>query len=129
MEIATNQKIKMINFLLNLLLSGLAVFFSSYILPGVHLTGFGAALLVAFVLGIVNAIVRPILFALTLPINILTLGIFTFIINALMILLADSFIDSFKVDSFLWALLFSLVLSVISTIIHAVVPSTDLTRD
>lgn len=112
----------MLNFLLNLLLSALAVFFSSKILPGVHIEGLTTSLWVAFLLGLVNAFVRPILLILTLPINILTLGILTFIINALMILLVDTLVGSFQIDNFWWALIFSFVLSVISGILHAVIP-------
>ena len=113
----------MLNFFLNLLLSALAVFFSAKILPGIHIEGLMASLWVALLLGVVNAVIRPILLAITLPINLITLGIFTFVINAAMILLVDTFVSSFKVDTFLWALIFSLVLSAISYILHAILPS------
>lgn len=112
----------MLSFFINLLLSALAVFFSSKILPGVHIEGLTASIWVAFLLGLVNAFVRPALLILTLPINIFTLGILTFVINALMILLVDSLVGSFTVDNFWWALIFSFVLSVISGILYAVIP-------
>lgn len=105
--------------LIALIVQGIAVFLTSYILPGVVLDGYGTALLVAIILGILNAIIRPILLLLTLPLNILTLGLFTFVINALMIELVDYLVPGFAVGGFLNALLFSLVLSVISGILHA----------
>ena len=104
-------------FIIKLLLTGVAVVLASYFLPGVHVDGFGTALIVAIVLAILNAIVRPILVILSLPITILTLGLFLLVINALIILSADFLIDGFEVDGFLWALIFSLVLSVITYII------------
>ena len=107
-------------FIIKLLLTGLAVVLASYFLPGVHVDGFGTALIVAIVLAILNAIVRPILVLLSLPITILTLGLFLLVINALIILGADALISGFEVDGFLWALIFSLVLSVITYIIDVV---------
>ena len=104
-------------FIIKLLLTGLAVVLASYFLPGVHVDGFGTALIVAVVLAILNAIVRPILVLLSLPITILTLGLFLLVINALIILGADYLIGGFEVDGFLWALIFSLVLSIITYII------------
>ena len=107
-------------FIIKLLLTGLAVVLASYFLPGVHVDGFGTALIVAVVLAILNAIVRPILVILSFPITIMTLGLFLLVINALIILGADYLIEGFKVDGFLWALIFSLVLSVITYIIDMV---------
>lgn len=107
------------NILINILINALAVFITSYILPGVHLNNFGTAVLVALLLSIANAVIRPILIILTLPVTILTLGLFTFVINALMILLVDAFVDGFSVDGFLWALLFSLILSVVSSVLRS----------
>jgi putative membrane protein len=117
----------MLSFFLNLLISALAVFFSARILPGVHIEGLMASIWVALLLGFVNAFIRPALLLLTLPINVVTLGIFTFIINALMILLVDSFVSSFTVDNFWWALIFSFVLSVISSILHGLMPDKEST--
>ena len=107
--------------LANWIVSGLAVFLSAYLLSGVHVDGFATALIVAVVLGIVNAILKPILIILTLPINILTLGLFTLVINALLILLTTNLVSGFKVDGFWWALLFSLVLSIINSVLHHLV--------
>ncbi len=104
--------------LINWILSGLAVFAAAYFLPGVHVTNFTAALIAALVIGIFNAILKPILIILTLPITILTLGLFTFVIQALLILLAANIVPGFSVDGFLWALVLSLVLTVINAFLH-----------
>lgn len=102
------------NFIVSLLINGLAVFITAYILPGVNVENYLVALLVAVVLGIVNTIVRPILVILTLPVTILTFGLFIFVINALMILIVSNLVPGFSVRSFGWALVFSLVLSLVA---------------
>ncbi len=93
-------------FLLSWLIYALAILLTAYLLPGVTLAGFGTALIAALVLGLVNAVLKPILILLTLPINILTLGLFTLVINTLMVLLASSVVKGFDVRNFWWALLF-----------------------
>ncbi len=100
--------------LLNLLFSTIAVFVTASILPGIHVNNWGTALVVAVVLGLVNTFLRPILFLLTLPINILTLGLFSFVIIGLLVLLVSAIVPGFKVDGFWWAVLFALVLAVIN---------------
>ncbi len=108
-------------FLVKLVVSAIAVIISAYILPGVYISGIGAALILALVLALLNAVVRPVLVLFTFPITILTLGIFLLVINAVIILLADFIMGrSFGVDGFLYALIFSLVLSVISAILDAI---------
>jgi putative membrane protein len=102
------------SFLLQWLVSGLAIIITAYLLPGVKVTGFFAALVTALILGLINAFIRPVLILLTLPLNILTLGLFTLVINALLILLAAAIVPGFSVQGFWWALLFGLVLAVIS---------------
>ncbi len=104
--------------IINWLVSTAAILISAYILPGVHISGFSTALVVAVVLGIINAVIKPILIILTLPINILTLGLFTLVINALIIILTADLVPGFKVDGFLWALLFSIVLSLVNSFLH-----------
>ncbi len=99
------------NILLKWLVSTVAVMLTSYLLPGVTLTGFWAALWTALFLGLVNAFIKPLLVLLTLPINIVTLGLFTFVINAALILLASSVVKGFFVEGFWVALLFSVILS------------------
>lgn len=106
--------------IINLLLSALAVMISAYVLPGVTVENFWTALVVAVAMGIVNAILKPILVILTLPINILTLGLFTLVINAVLVLLVSSFVPGFHVDGFLWALVFGLVLSLVNGVLHKV---------
>ena len=101
------------------LLSALAVIITAYIVPGILIAGFWSALLVALFLGIVNAVIKPILIVFTLPINILSLGLFTFVINALMVLLTSSMVKGFNVNGFLSALVFSLVLSLVSYVLDS----------
>lgn len=111
------------NFLLQWLVSGLAIIITAYLLPGVRVTGFFAALITALILGLINAFIRPVLILLTLPLNILTLGLFTLVINALLIMLAAAIIPGFSVQGFWWALLFGLVLAVIGYVLGAIAPS------
>lgn len=107
-------------FILKLLLTGVAAMLAAYILPGVSIDGYVTAIILALVLAVLNAIVRPILVLLTIPVTILTLGLFLLVINALIILLADSLIAGFGTSGFLTALLFSLVLSVITAILDMI---------
>ncbi|WP_161890711.1 phage holin family protein [Pontibacter russatus] len=107
-------------FILKLLLTGAAAMLAAYILPGVSIDGYMTAIILALVLAVLNAIVRPILVLLTIPVTILTLGLFLLVINALIILLADSLIAGFDTAGFLTALLFSLVLSVITAILDMI---------
>lgn len=108
------------NILINWLVMAIAIIVSAYILPGVTLSGFWAALLVALVLGLLNVFIKPLLLILTLPINILTLGLFTFVINALIILMVSALVPGFKVDGFWIALLFSIVLSIVLYLINKI---------
>lgn len=109
------------NFLLQWLISGVAVLITAYLLPGVRVTGFFAALVTALILGLINAFIRPLLILLTLPLNILTLGLFILVINALLIMLAAAIVPGFTVQGFWWALLFGVVLAVIGTVLGAIV--------
>ncbi len=104
--------------LINWLISAFAIIVTAYLLPGVHVSSFSAALVAAIVLGIINAFLKPILLILTLPINLLTLGLFTFVVNALVIILTANLVPGFKVDGFWWALFFSIVLSIINSFLH-----------
>lgn len=103
------------------LLMTAAVMIAAYVIPGVNVTGFFSALWVALFLGIVNVLVRPFLILITLPINILTLGLFTFVINGALILLASWIIKGFHVSSFWVAVLFSIVLSIINFLFSQIV--------
>ena len=115
----------MMGFLLQWLVSGVAIIITAYLLPGVALKGFTAALVTALVLGLVNAIIRPILILLTLPLNILTLGLFTLVINALLIMLAASIVPGFAVQGFWWALLFGVVLAIVNFALSPLLKSSD----
>jgi len=106
------------NWIIRLLLNGLAVALTAYILPGVSVINYGTAILVALVLAIVNVLVKPVLIILTIPITLLTLGLFLLVINAAIILLVDNLIGGFEVDGFWWALLFSLLLSIFNSIFN-----------
>src|SRR4030043_2375930 len=98
----------MVSVLINWIVSAMVIFSIAYILPGVRVAEFTTALVVALVLGIINALLKPILLILTLPINILTLGLFTFVLNAFLILLVSYIVPSFKIDSFFAALIFAI---------------------
>jgi putative membrane protein len=106
--------------ILRLLLNALAVVLLSYVLPGVGVDSMLTAIIVAVVLSLLNFLVKPILVIFTLPITILTLGLFLLVINAIIILLAANLIDGFQVTSFWWALIFSLLLSFLQAILHSV---------
>lgn len=101
------------NILLNIILTGIAVAVADYLIPDVSLSNLGTAVVVGLVMGLINGIIRPIVLMLTLPINIMTLGLFTFVINALMILLAAAIVPGFTVTGFWSALLFSVVVALI----------------
>ena len=101
-------------FLLQWVVSSLAIVITAYLLPGVAVEGFFAALVTALILGLINAIIRPILILLTLPLTILTLGLFTLVINALLIMLAAAIVPGFEVNGFWWALLFGIVLAIVN---------------
>lgn len=103
--------------LLKLLLTAVAVFVLAHILPGVSLDGYASALIVAAVLGLLRLIVKPILVLLTLPITVLTLGLFLLFINAFIILIADYFVDGFAVKNIWYGILFSVLLSIFQSIL------------
>jgi len=104
------------NILIRLLLSALAVFICATVLPGAHVDGFLIALVVAGVLAILNVLVKPFLVILTIPITIVTLGIFLLVINTILILLVDWLVPGFTVDGFWWALIFSILLSIVNAV-------------
>ena len=109
------------NFLIQILITAAAVVLASYILPGVAVKEFSTALIVALVLSVLNFFVKPLLVLLTLPITIITLGLFLFIVNALIIVLAGKLVSGFRVDSIWWALLFSLLLSFFTYILEIII--------
>ena len=105
--------------ILKLLLTAAAVLIIAHFLPGVSVENYTSALIVAIVLGLLRVTVKPILVILTLPVTIITLGLFLLVINALIIMLADNLIDGFHISGFWIALLFSLILSVFQSILYS----------
>ena len=105
--------------LLRWLILTIAIMTAAYLFDGIHVNGFGSALFAALVLGILNAFFRPILFILTLPINILTLGLFTFVINAILLMMTPGLIGGLVVEGFGSALFGSLVISLISLLLSS----------
>lgn len=104
------------SFILKWVLSAVAVLIAAYLLPGVSVESFWAALVVAVLLAIFNAVLRPILVILTIPVTVITLGLFLLVINAIIVLMTDAMIADFYVSGFWWALLFSLIISVLGAI-------------
>lgn len=109
----------MIMILLTLILSSIAVYVTAQILPGVRLEGFGTAVVVAVVLGLVNAFIRPLLLLLTLPINILTLGLFTLVIMGFCAWLVSQIVPGFAFASFWWAIGFAFVFAIINSFLNS----------
>lgn len=107
------------NLIIRLLVNAFAVFVLAYFLDGVTLDGYLSAIVVAVVLSVLNLFVKPILIILTLPVTFFTLGLFLLVINALIILLADKLIDGFGVSNFWIALLFSVSLSILQSVLHS----------
>lgn len=105
-------------FLTRWLLLSLTVFALPYLLPGIHVSTFTAAIIAAAVIGIINACLKPILLVLTLPVRILTLGIFTLILNAALLYLVPVFVSGFSITSFWSAFLASIILSIVGTWIN-----------
>ena len=108
------------NFLIKLILSALSVLVASYLLPGANVEGFFSAFIVALFLALFSATIRPILTILTIPITILTMGLFLLVINALMVMLADWLIDGFAVDGFWWAVAFGIILAIVNSIFESI---------
>lgn len=111
--------------ILRILLSALAVVILSKVLPHVSVDSYFTAIVVAIVLSLLNFLVKPLLVILTLPVTILTLGLFLLIINAIIILLADKLINGFVVDGIWWALLFSLLLSFLQSLLYSLLKEKD----
>ena len=109
------------SYVIKLLISAVAVMVGAYLIPNVKVGGFGTAILVALVLSVLNVLVKPILIILSLPVTILTLGLFLLVINVIIVKLADFLMTSFDVHGFLNALLFSLALSVVNAVVDLVI--------
>ena len=103
------------------IINAIALIIIAYAVPGFEVASFYHALIAALVLGLVNALVRPIILLLTLPVNIITLGLFTFVVNALMVWFVSTMVKGFEVDGFVAAFLVALLLSVVSWITHRII--------
>lgn len=106
------------NSLISFLLTGLVIMLTAYVVPGVTVSTFLSALAVTLILALLNLFVKPVLLLLTLPVNILTLGLFTFVINVLIIYLAAAIVPGFRVNSFFAALLFGLLVGLLTSIFN-----------
>lgn len=108
------------NIILRWIINAVSIFIAAYTLPGVEISNFGAALIVALVLAVVNVMVKPLLIVLTLPATILSLGLFLFVINALMISLVDHLVEGFRISGLWWAIVFSIALSVMNSLLKSI---------
>jgi putative membrane protein len=103
--------------LISLLLNTLALIITAYIVPGFQVANFQSALLAAIVLGVINTFIKPVLVFLTLPLTIVTLGLFIFVVNAIVLFLTSFFVNGLTINGWLPAILGAVVLSVVSTIL------------
>lgn len=103
--------------IVNLIISTVAVYITAFLLPGVQISGWITALIVAIILGLVNTFIKPIIQLVALPITLLTLGLFSVILNGLLILLVAAIIPGFTIVSFLWALAFGIVLWLVNLVL------------
>lgn len=115
----------MSKFLTRLLFNTIAALVASYLLSGVHIDGVATALLVAIVLALFNTFIKPILILITIPITIVTLGLFLIVINVLIIKWTAGIVDGFSVDGWFWALLFSIIISIVSSILESLLGTDD----
>ena len=113
------------NLIIRLLITAVVAFLLTKILPGVEFAGFGAAVVFAIVLALLNLIVKPVLNLLGLPLTIITLGLFALVINAAIVLIADYFIDGMTVSGFWWAFIFSIALTVVTSLANSMFSDKD----
>lgn len=104
--------------LIHFIVLGLAILITAYILPGVTVEGFWVALVLAVVLGVINAFLRPLLIILTFPLTVVTFGLFVFVINGLLVMLAANIVPGFAVANFWSAVLFGIVLAIITAVLE-----------
>ena len=107
-------------FIANLLISALAVYLTAWLLPGIEVKSFGSAIGISLIIGLLNVLVRPLLTLLTIPVTIVTLGLFLFVIDALIVLLAAKLLDGFIVNGFLWALIFSIIVTFVTNLLYRI---------
>ena len=105
------------NLIVKLIISAASVFLTAWLLPGVHIDGFGTALIVAIIIALLNIFLKPLLVIFTIPFTILTFGLFLLVINTVIIIISSNVVDGFFVEGFWWAFFFSILLSIISSIL------------
>ncbi|MFZ4400016.1 MAG: phage holin family protein [Bacteroidales bacterium] len=105
-------------YLLKILVTSFAVVITAYLLKGIHVPDFTTAIVIAIVITLLNIFLKPILVLLTIPATIFSFGLFLLVVNAFIILLASSLVPEFRVDSFWWALAFSIILSIVSYLLE-----------
>lgn len=105
------------NLIVRLLVSAAVAFILAQVLPGVHVDGYGTAIWFAIVLALLNVFLKPILIIFTLPFTLVTFGLFLFVINTIIVLLASNWVKGFRIDNFGWGLLFSLLLTIITSLL------------
>ncbi|ROI06632.1 phage holin family protein [Chryseobacterium sp. G0240] len=113
------------NLLIRLFITAIVAYLLTKILPGVHFEGFSSAIIFAIVLGILNIFVKPVLSLFGLPLTIITLGFFALVINAVIVMIADYFMDSMVVDGFWWAFIFSILLSIVTSLANSMFSDGD----
>ncbi|MDF2551485.1 MAG: phage holin family protein [Chryseobacterium sp.] len=113
------------NLIIRLLITAVVAFLLTKILPGVEFAGFGSAIIFAIVLGLLNLFVKPILSLFGLPLTIITLGLFALVINAAIVLIADYFIDGMVVNGFWWAFIFSILLTIVTSLANSMFSDKD----
>ena len=106
------------SFIINLLISSLAVYLTAWLLPGISVKSYWTAIGVAFVIALLNVLVKPLLTLLTIPVTVITLGLFLLVIDAVIILLAGKLLNGFQVNGFWWALLFSIIVSIVTNLLN-----------
>lgn len=104
---------------IHFLISAVAILVTAYVLPGVQVSGFLSAFVLAIILGVINVFLRPILLILTLPLTVFTFGLFALVINALLVMLASYIVPGFVVSGFGWAFVFGIVLALVSSLLRA----------
>ena len=112
-----SQAKEALGIILQIIISGLAVVITAYILPGISVEDFFTGIVIAALLALLNLTVKPVLIFLTIPITLLTLGLFLLVINALIVIIAAEIVPGFVVEGFWWAVLFSLILSLINSLL------------
>jgi putative membrane protein len=113
------------HFLVRVLLNAVALLVAAWLVPGIQISGPAATILAGLLLGVVNALVRPVLLLLTLPLTLLTLGLFIFVVNAMCFALTAALVPGFRVSGFMAALLGSIVVSIVSWVLNALVADTN----